>query len=224
MGELFMKARFTLCLSIVRRGSVSHPISCPSDCPSSVRACFEGCCATPADSRENMYYGATQGQCGVTARSSLSVEFYSLGTMKIESAACDLPPYGFITKEFSRSVRPFSASQRAPLRPSGFRAVFGAESLGTDSARVENMGELFMKARFTLCLSTVRRGSVSHPIPRRFHCPSSVRACFGCCHVHSCATFTDSQENMYYGVSKGKYGVALLLRYWVRAPSHPKTA
>ena len=81
MGELFMEARFTLCLSIVRRGTVSHPISCPSDCPSSVRACFEGChvhcCATPTDSRENMYYGVTKGQCGVTARSSLSVEFCS---------------------------------------------------------------------------------------------------------------------------------------------------
>ena len=52
-------------------------------------------------------------------------------------------PYGFITKEFSRSVRPSSASQHAPSRPSGFRAIFGAENLGTDSARVENMGELF---------------------------------------------------------------------------------
>ena len=77
MGELFMKARFTLCLSTVRRGSVSHPISCRSDCPSSIRACFEGChvhcCATSADSRENVCYGVTEGQCGVTDRSSLSV-------------------------------------------------------------------------------------------------------------------------------------------------------
>ena len=69
------------------------------------------------------------------------------------------------------------------------------------------MGELFIKARFTLFLSTVRRGSVSHPIPCRFHCTSSVRTCFGYCHVHCCATFTDSRENMYYGVTKGQCGV-----------------
>ena len=136
----------------------------------------------------------------------MRVPRYSLGTMKIESAACDLPPYGFITKEFSRSGRPFSVSQRAPSRPSGFKAISGAESLGTNSPRVEYMGELFIKARFTLFLSTVRRGSVSHPIPCRFHCPSSVRACFGCCHVHCCATFADSRENMYYGVTKCQCG------------------
>ena len=118
-----------------------------------------------------------------------------------------LTPYGFISKELSPSGRPFSASQRAPSRPSGFRAVFGAESLGIDSARVENIGELFMKARFTLCVSTVRRGSVSHPISCRSDCPSSVRACFGCRHVHCCATLTDSRENMYYGVTKCQCGV-----------------
>ena len=116
-------------------------------------------------------------------------------------------PYGFIRKELSPSVRPFSASQRAPSRPSGFRAIFGAESLGTDSARVENMGELFMEARFTLCLSIVRRGTVSHPISCPSDCPSSVRACFGCRHVHCCATLTDSRENMYYGVTKCQCGV-----------------
>ena len=81
MGELLIKVQFTLCVSIVRRGNVSHPISCRSDCPSSVRACFEGChvhcCATYTDSRENMYYGVTKGQYGVTARFSLSVEFCS---------------------------------------------------------------------------------------------------------------------------------------------------
>ena len=111
-----------------------------------------------------------------------------------------------ISKELSPSGRPFSASQRAPSRPSGFRAVFGAESLGIDSARVENIGELFMKARFTLCVSTVRRGSVSHPISCRSDCPSSVRACFEGCHVHGCATLTDSRENMYYGVTKCQCG------------------
>ena len=68
------------------------------------------------------------------------------------------------------------------------------------------MGELFMKAQFSLYLSTVRRGSVSHPILCRFDCPSSVRVCFGCCHVHCCATLTDSRENMYYGVTKCQCG------------------
>ena len=116
-------------------------------------------------------------------------------------------PYGFIRKELSPSVRPFSASQRAPSRPSGFKAISGAESLGTNSPRVEYMGELFIKARFTLFLSTVRRGSVSHPILCRSDCPSSVRACFGCRHVHCCATPTDSRENMYYGVTKCQCGV-----------------
>ena len=116
-------------------------------------------------------------------------------------------PYGFIRKELSPSVRPFSASQRAPSRPSGFKAISGAESLGTNSPRVEYMGELFIKARFTLFLSTVRRGSVSHPILCRSDCPSSVRACFGCRHVHCCATLTDSRENMYYGVAKCQCGV-----------------
>ena len=116
-------------------------------------------------------------------------------------------PYGFIRKELSPSVRPFSASQCAPSHPSGFKAIPGAESLGTNSPRVEYMGELFMKARFTLFLSTVRRGSVSHPILCPSDCPSSVGACFGCRHVHCCATLTDSRENMHYGVTKGQCGV-----------------
>ena len=118
-----------------------------------------------------------------------------------------ITPSVFISKELSPSGRPFSASQRAPSRPSGFRAVFRAESFGMDSARVENIGEFFMKARFTLCVSTVRRGSVSQPISCRSDCPSSVRACFGCRHVHCCATLTDSRENMYYGVTKCHGGV-----------------
>ena len=101
-------------------------------------------------------------------------------------------PYGFITNEFSRSVRPFSASQRAPSRPSGFKAISGAESLGTNSPRVEYMGELFMKARFTLFLSTVRRGSVSHPILCPSDCPSSVRACLRCRHSALPRTVTKS--------------------------------
>ena len=116
-------------------------------------------------------------------------------------------PCGFISKDLSPSGRPFSASQRAPSRPSGFRAVFGAEGLGMDPARVENIGELFMKARFTLCVSIVRRGSVSHPISCGSDCPSSVGACFDGCHVHGYATPTDSREDMYYGVTKCQCGV-----------------
>ena len=84
-------------------------------------------------------------------------------------------PYGFITKEFSRSVRPFSALPRVRRVLGPFSGLRISELTPRGSKIWANF---FMKARFTLCLSTVRRGSVSHPIPCRFRCPSSVCACF----------------------------------------------
>ena len=124
--------------------------------------------------------------------------------IEIESAACDEAPTGSYQK--SCRHRGDLSARLAPSHPSGFRAVIGAEGLGIDSTRVENTGELFMKARFALCVSTVRCGSVSHPILCRSDCPSSVRACFESCHVHGCATLMDSRENMYYGLTKYQWG------------------
>ena len=71
-----------LCPSIVRRGSMSHPIWCSFDCTSSVRACLRVTIMrhrTPlTGSREIMHYGVTKGQCGVTVR-FLFVVMYRTG-------------------------------------------------------------------------------------------------------------------------------------------------
>ena len=45
----------------------------------------------------------------------------------------------------------------------GFKAILSRESVRIESGRVENMGEVVIRARFMICPSTVCRACLSHP-------------------------------------------------------------
>ena len=67
----------------------------------------------------------------------------------------------------SKRVAPISAiSSDTSARfdcPPGFKAIRSSGSVRLESGRVENMREVVIRARFMLCLSTVRRACLSHP-------------------------------------------------------------
>ena len=83
------------------------------------------------------------------------------------------------------------------------------------------MGKVELKARFSLCPSTVRRARLSPPNLCLFHCPSSVRACFRCFHWRLQENVADSRKKQCIGVTKGPIGVTGVTKGPIRVSIEP---